>query len=41
MAPRFFYAALGIAFGLAVIFAAVTTVKHVPATHAGASVRIG
>jgi hypothetical protein len=28
MAPRFIYAALSIAFGIAIIFATVTTVRH-------------
>src|ERR1700687_2616927 len=28
MAPRFIFAALSIAFGIAIIFAAVTTVRH-------------
>jgi hypothetical protein len=42
MTPRFIFAAFFVAFGLTVIFAVVTIVKHVPITRAGASVmRLG
>jgi hypothetical protein len=42
MTTRFIFAAFSVAFGLTVIFAVVTTVKHVPITRAGASViRLG
>jgi hypothetical protein len=39
---RFVFAAFSIAFAIAVIFAVVTTVKHLPGTRADASaVRVG
>jgi hypothetical protein len=42
MAPRFIFAAFSVALGLAIIFAVVTTVSHVPGTRAGGSVmRVG
>jgi len=42
MVPRFVFAAFSIAFAVAVIFAVVTTVKHLPSTRAGASAgRVG
>ena len=42
MIPPFAFAAFSIAFAIAVVFAVVTTVKHVPGTRAGASaVRVG
>jgi hypothetical protein len=42
MAPRFIFAAFSVALGLAIIFAAATTVRHVPSTRAGAPVvRVG
>jgi hypothetical protein len=42
MAPRYIFAAFSVAFGLAVIFAVLTTVKYVPSTRVGASVmRVG
>jgi hypothetical protein len=42
MVPRFVFAAFSVAFGIAVILAVVTTVKHGSGTRAGASaVRVG
>ena len=42
MSPRFFAAAIGIAFALAATFAVITTVKHTSATPGSASiVRVG
>jgi hypothetical protein len=42
MVPRFVFAAFSIALAITVIFAVVTTVKHVPGTRAGASaIRVG
>jgi len=42
MAPRFIFAALSVAFAIAVVFALVTTVRHAPSTRAGVSaMRIG
>jgi hypothetical protein len=42
MAPRFVFAAFSIVLAIAVIFAAVTTAKHIPGTRAGASaMRVG
>jgi hypothetical protein len=37
MVPRFVFAAFSFAFVIAVIFAVVTTVKHLPSARAGAS----
>jgi hypothetical protein len=40
--PRFVFAAFSIAFAVAVIFAVVTTVKHLPGARAGSSAaRVG
>jgi hypothetical protein len=42
MVPRFVFAAFSIVFAIAVIFAVVTTVKHVSGARAGASAaRVG
>ena len=41
MSVRFVISALAVAFGVAVIFAAVTTAKHITATYASAPMRIG
>jgi hypothetical protein len=38
MAPRFVFAAFLIVFAVAVIFAIVTTAKHIPGARAGTSV---
>jgi hypothetical protein len=35
VAPRYIFAVFSLAFGLAVIFAVVTTVKHASATRVG------
>jgi hypothetical protein len=42
MVPRFIFAAFSVAFGIAVMFAVVTTVKHAPSTRAGTpAARVG
>jgi hypothetical protein len=42
MVPRLIFAAFSIAFAVAVIFAIVTTVKHLPGARAGAAAaRVG
>ena len=42
MLSRFVFAAFSIGFAVAVIFAVVTTVKHLPGARAGASaIRVG
>ena len=42
MVPRFVFAAFSVAFAVAVMFAVVTTVKHVPGVRAGTpAARVG
>ena len=42
MVPRFVFAAFSIVFAIVVIFAVVTTAKHLPGTRAGApAIRVG
>ena len=42
MVPPFVFAAFSVALAIAIIFAVVTTVKHLPGSRAGASaVRVG
>ena len=41
MAPRSFLVLLSIAFGVAVIFAVITTIKLPPTTHARAVTQLG